>query len=136
MINRLGHVCLGTGNLSEMIAFYTSVCGCSVVHRFINDSNELYGVMLRVADSETFVELFKDDEIIKNGHAAFRHLSFQVDDVVAQAEHLATKGFNTEIKRGRTDGILQFWCADPDGNQVEFTQFDSLSVYSEKHKIT
>jgi len=37
-------------------------------------------------------------------------------------------GLQAEVRRGRTDRILQFFVNDPDGNMVEFQQHDRESV--------
>ncbi len=131
MVKRLGHLCLGTPQLEQMIEFYQSYCDGTIVHQFINPQGERYGAMLRISDSATFLELFNDQKIEVTANPPFRHLSFQVEDIGAHRQLLAAQGAAVEVKRGRTDGILQFWCNDPDGNQVEFTQFDEQSIYSE-----
>lgn len=115
-----------------MIDFYSRYCDCSVVHWFCNPQGERYGAMLRVADSDTFLELFRDVRSFAGGAQPFRHISFQTGDIEALGRRLREAGVNVEIKRGRTDRILQFWCSDPDGNEVEFTQFDAESVYGER----
>jgi len=130
MIKRLGHICLGVSSLPDMINFYEKYCDCKIVHEFINPQNERYGVMLRVANSATFIELFQDNNINKSNNHSFRHLSFQVDDINIIKTMLENIGDDITVYRGKTDKILQCWCNDPDGNKVEFTQFDELSVYS------
>ncbi len=131
-VKRLGHICLGTPQLEQMILFYQHSCGCHVVHRFLNEDNDCYGVMLRVADSATFLELFLDERGSTGDSALFRHLSFQVEEIDQQRRLIEEGGAQVTVVRGRTDQILQFWCRDPDGNQVEFTQFDEQAVYGER----
>jgi|SaaInlStandDraft_5_1057022.scaffolds.fasta_scaffold40724_2 catechol 2,3-dioxygenase-like lactoylglutathione lyase family enzyme len=132
LIEQLGHVCLGTSKLKNMIDYYVKYCNCSISHEFINQKDECYGVMLRVATSSTFIELFQDNGAHQVDRQAFRHLSFQVSDINEISSLLPDYGSKVEVCRGKTDRILQCWHKDPDGNNVEFTQFDNLSLYKRK----
>lgn len=139
MITRLSHVCLGTRDLDAMTVFYCEVLGCRIVHEFRNQRSERYGVFLLV-NHGTFLELFRDDAAQPDGRR-FRHLCFQVEDIQRLAEQMRARGFPAEVSRGRTDRVLQFWINDPDGNQVEFHQYDEQAVQypycdcSEPHRV-
>jgi catechol 2,3-dioxygenase-like lactoylglutathione lyase family enzyme len=126
LLKGLSHVCLGSTDLRKTINFYCGVLGCRVVHEFRNQAGELYGVFLSV-NRGTFLEFFNVDKA-EPGGGLFRHLCFQVEDIYGFADVLRSKGFPGEIRRGRTDGVLQFWINDPDGNRVEFHQYDEDSV--------
>lgn len=126
MIKRLSHICLGTTDLQKTIDFYCNLLNCKIVHEFRNQQGELYGIFLLV-NNGTFLEFFKEQSAPQH-KSLFRHLCFEVEDIQNLAQLLKEKGFSTEISRGRTDGALQFWINDPDGNQVEFHQYDRQSV--------
>jgi len=123
---RLGHVCLSTPRLDRMVAFYTDELGCEVAHEFLGDGGRRYGVFLAVGEG-TFLELFHDD-LDRGDEARFRHFAFQVDDVRAIARRFRSLGQEPEVFRGRTDRALQCWVRDPDGNTVEFHEYDEESV--------
>jgi len=126
MLKRLSHACLGSTNLPRTIAFYRELIGCEVAHEFRNAAGELYGVFLSCRNG-TFLEFFNEQQPKPPG-GLFRHLCFEVDDVEDMAAVARRHGLTAEIKRGRTDHILQFFIHDPDGNMVEFQQHDRQSV--------
>jgi glyoxylase I family protein len=126
MLTRLSHVCLGSTDLARTIGFYRDLLGCTVAHEFRNDKGELYGVFLSCHNG-TFLEFFNEREEKGKG-GLFRHLCFQVADIEAAAAALREKGYAVEIRRGRTDRILQFFITDPDGNTVEFQEHDRQSA--------
>lgn len=126
MITRLSHVCLGTRDLEAMLAFYCDVLGCRIVHEFKNQRAERYGAFLLV-NHGTFLELFQD-EAVEPHRGPFRHLCFEVDDIAHITHQMRARGFPVEVCRGRTDHVLQCWITDPDGNKVEFHQYDEQAV--------
>ena len=126
MLKRLSHACLGSTNLPRTIAFYRELIGCEVAHEFRNAAGELYGVFLSCRNG-TFLEFFNEQQPRPPG-GLFRHLCFEVDDIEGMAAAARKRGLTAEIKRGRTDHILQFFVHDPDGNMIEFQQHDRQSV--------
>jgi catechol 2,3-dioxygenase-like lactoylglutathione lyase family enzyme len=126
LIKRLAHICLGAVDLPKTIDFYCRLLGCRIVHEFRNPRGELYGVFLLV-NNGTFLEFFQETAPKPPG-GAFRHLCFEVEDINQAGESLRQAGFEVKIDRGKTDGALQCWVKDPDGNQVEFHQYDQKSV--------
>lgn len=125
-IKKLAHVCLGTGKLETLVRFYTHTLGFQVIHEFVNSKGERYGVFLLVGDG-SFLEFFNDDTL-KKENGAFRHLCFEVADIESLAEQLRQKGFVVNVRRGRTDHVLNCWIDDPDGNHIEFQQYDAQAV--------
>lgn len=126
MLMRLSHASFGTSDLPRTIEFYRSMLGCRVVHEFKNDAGEIYGVFLFCGNG-TFVEFFNDRKP-QPASGLFRHICFQVDDLEAMASLFRAAGHAAEIRRGRTDGILQFFVHDPDGIMIELQQHDAESV--------
>ncbi|HZL59485.1 MAG TPA: VOC family protein [Stellaceae bacterium] len=124
---RLAHVSLSTPDLACAIRFYCDVLGAEIAHEFRNDKGELYGAFLHVGEG-TFIELFNDPAVSGAEASRFRHLCFEVTDIEAMAEHLRHLNYVLNIRRGRTDGILQFLIEDADGNKIEFQQHDERST--------
>lgn len=125
-IQRLSHACFSSKNLDKTIKFYRDLLGCRIVHKFINDQNECYGVFFS-ANNGTFLEFFKTDKI-KNNSGPFRHICFQTDDIYQFSKRFETNGFEIKISRGRTDQALHFYVNDPDDNMIEFHQYDGKSI--------
>jgi lactoylglutathione lyase len=126
MLKRLSHACLGSTNLRRTVDFYRDILGCDVAHEFRNAAGELYGVFL-ACHNGTFLEFFNEQAPRAPG-GLFRHLCFEVEDIERMAEIVRHHGLQAEVKRGRTDRILQFFVNDPDGNMIEFQQHDRQSV--------
>ncbi len=125
MIKRLGHVCLGTRSLEKILDFYINLLGCKLIHEFKNAQGELYGAFLLV-NNGTFIEFF-NDQTTPSKQGLFRHLCFEVEDIHHFAEKVRSVGFDVDVNRGKTDNTLQFWIKDPDGNEIEFHEYDSES---------
>ena len=126
VITRLSHACLGSADLARTVGFYCELFGCTVAHEFRTDAGELYGVFL-ACHNGTFLEFFKAESVVGQG-GLFRHLCFQVEDITAAAERLRSAGLHPEIRRGRTDRVLQCFVQDPDGTRIELQQHDEQSV--------
>jgi lactoylglutathione lyase len=119
-------VCLGSTDLARTIEFYRGLLGCEVAHEFRNPAGVLYGVFLSCRNG-TFLEFF-NEQAPKPPGGLFRHLCFEVDNIEEMAAAARKHGLIAEVRRGRTDHILQFFVNDPDGNMVEFQQHDRESV--------
>jgi catechol 2,3-dioxygenase-like lactoylglutathione lyase family enzyme len=126
MLKRLSHASFGSTDLSRTVAFYRAMLDCEVAHEFKNAAGEVYGVFLYCRNG-TFLEFF-NDQAPKPPGGLFRHVCFEVDNLEAMAERFRAEGHTLEIKRGRTDRILQFFVHDPDGTMIEFQQHDAESV--------
>lgn len=126
MLTRLSHASFGTPDLRRTIEFYHSILGCRVVHEFKNAADEVYGVFLDCG-SGTFLEFFNDQRPQPTS-GLFRHICFQVDDLETMAARFRAAGHAAEIRRGRTDGVLQFFVHDPAGIMIELQQHDAESV--------
>lgn len=126
MLKRLSHASFGAIDLQRTVAFYRALLDCEVVHEFKNTDGEVYGVFLNCHNG-TFLEFF-NEQAPRPAGGLFRHICFEVDDLNAAAARFRGAGYKVEIKRGRTDRILQFFVHDPDGTMIEFQQHDTQSV--------
>ena len=126
MVRRLSHASFGSNDLSRTVEFYRSMLDCQVAHEFKNAAGQVYGVFLDCGNG-TFLEFF-NDQTPRPAGGLFRHICFQVDDLQAVAARFRAEGRDLEIRRGRTDGILQFFVHDPDGIMIEFQEHDEKSV--------
>lgn len=126
MLKRLSHASFGTTDLPRTIGFYRSMVGCEVAHEFRNEVGQVYGVFLNCGNG-TFLEFFNDQAPRAPG-GAFSHVCFQVDDLQAMAGRFRAAGYDADIRRGRTDRILQFFVHDPEGIMIEFQEHDAESV--------
>ncbi len=126
MLKRLSHASFGSTDLPRTIEFYRSMLGCEVAHEFKNAAGQLYGVFLDCGNG-TFLEFFNEPTPPPPA-GLFRHICFEVDDLQAAAGRFRAAGYDAEIRRGRTDRILQFFVHDPNGIMIEFQEHDAESV--------
>ena len=123
MIKKLSHVSILTNNFNKVHKFYVEILGLKVVHKFINNRNELYGLFLH-AGKGTFIEFFKNNK--KKLSKTYEHICFEVNNIY-ETKKKFNKVAKIEIKRGRTDKVLQFKIKDYERNVIEFHQYDNKS---------
>jgi catechol 2,3-dioxygenase-like lactoylglutathione lyase family enzyme len=121
-VQQLSHCCLGCHDLERTRAFYVDVLGLEVAHQFVNDAGELYGYIF-YAGGRTWLEFFRDREPGRVDQR-FRHLCFEVANLDEIAGLLRSHGFEPQVKRGKTDGTALAFVEDPEGNVIEFHEFD------------
>ena len=126
MATKLSHVCLGSHDLEATIAFWRELMGLEVAHEFRNPEGMLYGVFLACGEG-TFLEFFKDETPLRE-QGRFRHICLEVDDIEATATHARGLGHEVEVRRGRSDRVLQCFIKDNEGTVVEFQQHDGQSA--------
>ena len=125
MIKQISHVCFGCRNLLRSIDFYKALFNFDIVHEYRNDNDELYGVFLSCG-TNTFLELFNDQDSSLDA-GLFKHICFEVDDLVPLLDKFTQHKIPFEQKRGKSDGTLQAFIVDLDGNEIEFHQYDRIS---------
>ena len=69
--------------------------------------------------------MYTINKFLKN--KPLRHICFEVKSVLSVAKKFRNKKIN--IKRGKTDSILQFFINDEEGNIVEFHQREKRSKF-------
>ena len=125
-IKNLSHLSLSTKDLSKVKKFYVDLLGLEIAHEFLNKKNELYGYFIHCGNG-TFIEFFKTENLKKNNQNLYRHLCFEVADIEKTANKFRDDKKVIDIKRGKTDNILQFFTNDYDDNIIEFHQNDKKS---------
>lgn len=127
----LGHLCFYTNNLEKMIKFYTNLFSSKVVHEFINDKGELYGVFIEIGN-KTFIEIFNSNLKLSNDeNNNFRHFSIEAKDLDMTLNHLANLDIKVDVIIGKTDKTKQIHINDPDLNKIEIQFFDKYSLMKE-----
>jgi len=125
LIKQLSHVSLTSRNLNKVILFYVKTLGFTIIHRFVNQKKELYGLFLS-SHRRTMLEFFLTNKKVKKS-LKFRHICFEVSNIYKLANSLKKKGYNIKISRGKTDKTLNFNIKDLEHNEVEFHQYDKSS---------
>ena len=125
LIKQLSHVSLTSRNLNKVILFYVKTLGFTIIHRFVNQKKELYGLFLS-SHRRTMLEFFLTNKKVKKS-LKFRHICFEVSNIYKLANSLKKKGYNIKISRGKTDKSLNFNIKDLEHNEVEFHQYDKSS---------
>ena len=129
MIKNLSHISLFTNSLLKIKKFYIKKLKLRIIHEFKNNNNETYGYFLS-ASKNTFLEFFLTKKKINflNKKNQFRHICFEVSNIKKFEKKFVNKN-KTKITRGKTDGILQFFTNDLEGNIIEFHQRDRKSKF-------
>jgi catechol 2,3-dioxygenase-like lactoylglutathione lyase family enzyme len=125
-IKTLAHICLLARDLEATETFYCEHLELANAFTFTKE-NRPFGFYLRL-DERRFIEVFLAGDRPPTTEPRIHHFCLECDDVDGLRERLTAAGIEcTEIKLG-VDQSWQFWCKDPDGNELEFHQYtpDSL----------
>jgi lactoylglutathione lyase/glyoxylase I family protein len=125
MIKQLTHINIGSYDLATSEHFYCNILGMEKTFEFIKDG-ELYGFYI-VAGNTTFVEVFIEENEIKDTPTIMRHLCFEVEDLEAAIAEIRVKGWEITDKKFGCDNSWQAWITDPSGVQIELMQYTKES---------
>jgi lactoylglutathione lyase len=143
IVESLGHVGLGISDLQPALHFYVDQLGLEEAFRLNHPDGTPSLIYLRVADTNTFVELFPGRITpAPAGTTTVNHLGLFVKDLQATLHALKDRGFPLpddafeKAKKVQADNTLLYFIKDPDGNKVELSQLrpDSLQVTSRNKK--
>jgi lactoylglutathione lyase len=134
MIRRLAHICFVTNQLDRMVEFYSKGLGLPVKFDFRNAEGQVFGCYLECGDS-TFLEIFdralmtqqwggEMAESVKGNQIT--HLALEVTGLADFKAALERKGLKLRDIVTGMDHSLQSWTNDPDGNAIEFIDFQGL----------
>jgi catechol 2,3-dioxygenase-like lactoylglutathione lyase family enzyme len=139
----LGHVGMAISDLQPALHFYIDQLGLKEAFRinFPDGTPDL--IYLRVANTDTFVELFPGRKKTSPAETStINHLGLFVKDLQAALHTLKDRGYPLpddafgKAKKNQVDNSLLYFVKDPDGNKVELSQLppDSLQVTSRGKK--
>ena len=126
MIRSLAHVCFTVRDLDASTAFYGDQLGFEQAFPFINEAGVRFGQYFHIGRG-TFLELFQGDRTDLDPSQSYRHFCLQVDDLAAEVTRLREAGLTVSDTKMGSDGSLQAWLADPDGNRIELHQYTADS---------
>ena len=121
---QLNHVGIAVDDFNESLAFYTGALGFEEAFRVSDDEGQPRLAYLRVS-ANTFLELAP---ATADRPAGLTHFGIQVDDVAAVKAMYERRGAEaTEVRSGFTKAILSN-IFDPQGIQIELSEYppDSL----------
>jgi len=141
IVESLGHVGLAISDLQPALHFYVDQLGLKEAFRLNHPDGTPSLIYLRVADTNTFVELFPGRiKTAPAGAPTVNHLGLFVKDLQATLHALKDRGYPLpddafeKAKKVQADNTLLYFIRDPDGNKIELSQLrpDSLQVTSRK----
>jgi glyoxylase I family protein len=122
LVQRLGHICIGSYNLQETLYFYTEVLGMRKVFDFLKNE-ELFGFYLD-AGNGTYIEVFVRTEKEEPKRPLLDHICLEVEDIDAIIADLQSKSWKlTSEKKKGGDNSYQVWTTDPSSVKIEFMQY-------------
>jgi lactoylglutathione lyase len=123
-IRGLGHVAYRVRDFDRSLDWYTRILGLEEAFRLYREDGTLWIIYLRIND-DNFIELFQDQtgEKAEVPRLGLVHLCLHVDDLHATLKQLEARGYliSGTPRRG-SDGALQYWITDPDGNRIELME--------------
>ncbi|MGD0128686.1 MAG: VOC family protein [Terriglobia bacterium] len=143
IVESLGHVGLDISDLAPALHFYVDQLGLREAFRLNRPDGTPWLIYLRVADSNTFIELFPGSKKPSVAAApSSNHLGLFVKDLEATLHALKARGYPLpadafeKATKVQADNTLLYFIKDPDGNKIELSQLrpDSLQVTSRKKK--
>jgi lactoylglutathione lyase len=123
MPTRWTHITINVSNLDRSVAFYTSLCGLTIVRdrRLEGRHNVWLGPPIPAGEDPTFVLVMVQDEV----KARLDHFGFQCDsraevDRIAELARQQNSLVESPVEVGGVVGYFTM-VSDPDGHLVEFT---------------
>jgi catechol 2,3-dioxygenase-like lactoylglutathione lyase family enzyme len=139
----LGHVGLAISDLQSALHFYVDQLGLKEAFRLNGPDGRPSLIYLRVANTDTFVELFPGRKKTSPAETStINHLGLFVMNLQAELQTLKDRGYPLpadafeKAREVQADDTLLYFIKDPDGNKVELSQLrpDSLQVTSRSKK--
>lgn len=143
IVESLGHVGLAISDAQPALHFYIDQLGLKEAFRLNHPDGTPNLIYLRVANTDTFVELFPGRKTpTPSGTTTVNHLGFFVKDLQATLHALKDRGYPLpddafeKAKKVQADNTLLYFIKDPDGNKIELSQLrpDSLQATSRNKK--
>ncbi len=134
MITGIAHNAVKVTDMEKALEFYCGLIGFKKVFEISDDEGKPWIVYVKIC-SNAFLELFHDgvkdrDRAYASGVIGYHHYCISVGDIQALAERLYGKGIISEPKPGEGKDLNRnIWIHDPDGNAVEFVQYNPASPH-------
>ncbi|MDP6381471.1 MAG: VOC family protein [Phycisphaerae bacterium] len=122
MIKGVSHICFVVADLARSTEFFCDKLGLRFAFDFKDADGKVFGAYLH-AGERTFIELFKGTPSAASDDASFRHICLEVDDIAETARGLKESGIEVSEPELGSDGSMQAWLKDPEGNPIELHQF-------------
>jgi len=135
LITRISHVAFIVKDVDRSLDFYSRVLGFRKLYELAGEAKgvKFKSVYLQISSNQ-FLELFPGgttDSPWSMQKIGFSHLCLEVDNLDESVNLMKTNGISFLIPPciGQ-DRTRLFWVEDPDGNKIEFMQFqpDSMQV--------
>ncbi|MBA3310619.1 MAG: methylmalonyl-CoA epimerase [Nocardioidaceae bacterium] len=118
LITAIDHVGIAVADLDEAVAFYAENFGFSVVHREVNESQDVREALLAVGDSGACLQLLAplsaDSAITRflaRSGPGMQQLAYRVQDIEAAMDAVRAQGMRlvyAEPRRGTADSRINF----------------------------
>lgn len=124
---KFGHIAIRVKDINKMLDFYCKGLELKEAFRLNNDDNSLRIVFVHISGGQ-YLELCLGGEGEKHSFddrkdVGVRHISFTVPDLKKFKKDAEERGvtFDSEIL-DTTDGNINIWLYDPEGNKLEIVQ--------------
>ncbi len=125
-IEHLGHAGVAVSDLAKALHFYVDQLGLKESFRLKKPDGTPSLIYLRVAGSDTFVELFPGTA--NSPQPRPYHLGLFVTNLQATLHTLQARGYSfppdafEKAAKVQADGTLLYFIKDPDGNNIELSE--------------
>jgi methylmalonyl-CoA/ethylmalonyl-CoA epimerase len=127
------HVAISVANVEESIAWYKKMFGFEVVLRMNQGENNAM-VVAHIKRGNCYIELFqvagskplpeyRRDPTADLGVQGFKHMAFEVSDVIQATKELKAKGAEIAMSPVDTPGVAFVFIRDNSGNTFELIQY-------------
>jgi catechol 2,3-dioxygenase-like lactoylglutathione lyase family enzyme len=143
IVESLGHVGLDISDLQPALHFYVDQLGLKEAFRLSRPDGTPFLIYLRVADTNTFIELFPGKKKLSAPESSSsNHLGLFVKNLQTTLHALKDRGYPLpddafqKATKVQADNTLLYFIKDPDGNKIELSQLrpDSFQVTSRQKK--
>ncbi|MDC3416899.1 VOC family protein [Aquibacillus salsiterrae] len=122
MINleRFHHVSLSIKDLAKAKHFYGEILGFPEIER---PDFDFPGAWYQVGDQQLHLIVFEESETLRNSQEIQTkdgHMAVRVKDYYETLDYLKKMNVDIVEKPNSQSGFAQLFCADPDGNLIEF----------------
>ena len=125
---KLSHISIRCRELHTSRRFYEEFFNAKIVHTFLSSESVIYGFFLRLPEGG-LIELIQSDHVFELQKGNIDHFCIETESIQSLLELIPPQYVATQLRRGRTDRVLQFSVRDPNGVIIEIHQFDGLASF-------